>query len=205
MKMTIFTGIALAAGLAHAGTPSSLILDDFDSIGGDDAAGTRLVMSSIFDPLGQGGEFYVDNTFVSGSDTGALIFNSGFGAQQSGGLDYEPGSLDLSAYNAIELDFLGADQSFDMWILLSDNGGDTAFGTFQIDAGGERTEIFEFTHFIALSFDWSDIDTIEIEFNNGDRVSSLDFIATELRATVPAPSTLAMLGLGGLVATRRRR
>lgn len=205
MKMTILTGIALAAGLARAGTPSSLILDDFDSIGGDDAAGIRVVMSSIFDPLGQGGEFFVDNTFVSGSDTGALIFNSGFGAQQSGALDYEPGGLDLSAYNAIEFDFLGADQSFEMRILIIGNGGGKAVGTFQIDAGGERTETFAYTDFNAFSFDWSDIDTIEIEFNNGDRVSSLDFIVTELRATVPAPSSLALLGFGGLAASRRRR
>ena len=35
--------------------------------------------------------------------------------------------------------------------------------------------------------------------------ASLDFILTEFRANIPSPASVAMLGLGGMIATRRRR
>lgn len=205
----------IAAGLTSAATAgtSTLILDDFDADPNDDAGGPRTVTSTIVDnPFSQPATFNVDSGFSFDGDDGALIFNSGIGVQQEGsivwdnagaGLDLDAAALGLVGF---EIDFLLIDQSFDMVVELGTNGGGVATYAVTVNPADAGVLSFSLADFSAdAGFDTADLDSIQIVFNAEGGTASLDFIATEFRAVVPAPGALVMLGLGGLVARGRRR
>lgn len=206
--------IAAVAGLsapALAGS-ATLILDDFDSEPNDEAGGPRQVWSTVLaNPLGQASNFDVDTAFSAGGVNGAAFFNAGIGVKQEGTIAWNGGitGLNLDAValgiTGFELDFAAIDQDFDFVMRLFDGSGGTASAAGTFLAGGARTESLALSGFGSASFDATEIDSIEIVFNVSGSTASLDFALTEFRAAIPAPGPLAMIGLGGLVAARRRR
>lgn len=213
MRNTLLSvGIAGLAGTAIAGVPT-IVLDDFASDPNDQAGGPRTVSSFIVsNPFGQPADFNVDTGFSFDGVNGAAIFNSGIGVEQEGRIVWDnDGSglgLDAAALGVIgfELDFLMVDLDFSYIIELSSaDGSASRSGTF--GAGGARTESLMLADFDAIGgFDASAVDSVSIIFNvSDDATASLDFILTEFRAVVPTPGTVALFGLGGLAAARRRR
>ena len=207
-------------GAAHAGIASTLILDDFDSDPNDDAGGPGVYSTTIYNnPFNQGADFTLDTALSSGSDVGAVIFNSGIGVEQGASIVYDNGgaglNLDAAALGltGFELDFLDVDQGFTVNIDLANNGdgpsGMAGVATLSVyvPAGMNQTAYWSLGDFIiSPGFDIQDVDTVTLSFNTEDNpTASLDFIATEFRAVVPTPGSLALFGMGGLIAARRRR
>ncbi len=203
--------IASATATAAAGN-ATLILDDFDADPNDDAGGPRVLSTTITDnPFGQPSNFEVDTALMIGSDVGAAIFNSGIGVEQEARINWDNNgaglSLDAAALGLIgfELDFAAIDLDFNYLFRMFDGSGEVVGGTGSFAAGGSRTETIALSDFDLTGFDASDVDRVEIAFNVRGDTASLDFILPEVRAVVPAPGALALLGLGGLAAIRRRR
>lgn len=223
MKTGAALGVLVLIGMtstAQAGISSTLILDDFDSDPNDDAGGPGVYSTVVFNnPFNQSAEFTLDTLLSSGSDTGAVIFNSGIGVEQGASIRYDNNGsgLNLNAaalgITGFEMDYLDVDQGFVMNIELSNNGdgpsgmaGVATLAVF-IPAGMNQTASWSLGDFIiSPGFDIQDVDTVTVNFNLEDNATaSLDFIATEFRAVVPAPGPIALLALGGIVAVSRRR
>jgi len=214
--------IALLAitGIANAGIAPTIVLDDFDSDPNDDAGGIGVYSSIVFNnPFGQDSSFTLDTALDSGSDVGVVVFNSGIGVEQNAsilynnegaGLNLDAGSLGATGF---ELDFLMVDQDFTFRIELGNNGdgpsgmGGVAFIDISVSAGGGQTVSASLGDFIiSPGFDINDVDSVNLEFNLEDgAVASLDFIASEFRLVVPSPGSVALMGLGGMLITRRQR
>lgn len=205
--------LATLYGVAHG----DIILDDFDNDPNDGLLGARTLSSVIHDdPFGQGGNTFVDTGFSFGDEAGALIMNSGIGARQRATLRYNQSidPFDLSDNGILAFDFLQVDQDFDIRIVITaDSGGKAVIDQFHISAGGEQTFLFDILNdadFVNLGL--SDINDIRIVFNEAvldndggyAHTASLDFVLGGIRA-VPSPGSMALLGLGGLMVSRRRR
>lgn len=211
-NILLLTMLGALTGTAAAGGGLTIVLDDFDSTPNDEAGGPRVISSTeTANPFGQPSDFFVETGFSAGGATGAAIFNSGIGVEQEGQINWDNDgaglNLDAAALGIVgfELDFLLVDQDFDLQIVLGTNDGGTATIDAMIAAGGSRTESISLGDFdFGAGFDAADVDSVTITFNSGS-VASLDFVVTEFRAVVPAPGAMALLGLGGLVAVRRRR
>ncbi|MEM9372339.1 MAG: hypothetical protein AAGA55_01730 [Planctomycetota bacterium] len=211
-RLFAILGLACVAGAAVAGNPT-LILDDFDADPNDDAGGPRVLSTSILgDPFGQGSNFDVDTDLMIDGDQGAAIFNSGIGVAQEGTIRWDNGgaglSLDAGALGIIgfELDFAAIDQDFSYIFRLTDGNGETLGASGDFLAGGARTESIALASFeSSAAFDVSDVDAVEIIFNVRGQTESLDFALTEFRAVVPTPGSAVLIGVGGLLAMRRRR
>lgn len=212
---TLLAAIAAASGTALAGEPGlSIVLDDFASDPNTLAGGPREVTSTVFaNPFNQGAEFFVDTGFDAMGVTGAAIFNSGIGVEQQGrivwddngaGLNFDAAGLGVVGF---ELDLLMVDQDFEIEMTLETIEGGSAVYARTVSAGDARTEFFSLGDFdLGAGFNAGDVDGIVILFNTRDGATpSLDFIATEFRAVVPAPGAVALLGLGGVLGARRRR
>jgi len=197
-----------------------IVLDDFDTDPNDEAGGTREVSAAVgLNPYNQPSSFGVDTGFSFDSISGAAIFNSGIGVNQTGTINWDNNGAGLE-FNAaglgvvgFELDFLQVDQAFDVRINLetfgfNPNGTITAVSTIEASTA-------PFTAFVSLNdfvvpdgsgFTPFRVDAFTVIFNDrANPTTSLDFILTEFRAVVPSPATTGLLGLGGLIATRRRR
>lgn len=209
--LLLFTLLAGSTGAAAAGG-LTIVLDGFDSDPNDDAGGPRVLSTSIFDnPFGQSSNFEVDTGLTVGSDTGALIFNSGIGVEQEARVNWDNNgaglSLDAAALGLVgfELDFAAIDLGFNYLFRIFDGSGVVAGATGSFAAGGSRTETIALADLDLTGFDATDVDRVEIAFNVRGDTPSLDFVLTEFRAVVPSPGSLALLGFGGIVSVRRRR
>jgi len=203
--------------LAPALHAQSIVLDDFDSDPNDEAGGVREITSTVnFNPYGQTSTFDLLTGFSLDDIAGAVVFNSGIGVEHTGMINWDNNgaglNLDAAGLGVVgfELDFLQIDQMFEVSILLEtfDTTGSSASLTRKIGpALAPTTFAFDMGDFSTVgSFDLSDVDSVTITFNSESvNTPSLDFILTEFRATVPSPASVALLGLGGLVAVRRRR
>ena len=214
-----YLALVLGAGLAHAGIANTLILDDFDSDPNDDLGGVASYSTIILsNPFNQSADFSLDTLMSTGSDTGALIFNSGIGVEQLGTVVYnnEGAGLDLDAaglgVQGFELDFALVDLNFfaQLTLFTYDDMGNaigSATQLIQIGAGTDMTGEWSLADFsVADAFDASNVDEVRLTLNvRNFPTASLDFIATEFRAVVPPPGSVALLGLGGLVIARRGR
>jgi hypothetical protein len=214
----VFTLIAVT-GAAQAGIASSIVLDDFDSDPNTGAGGVGDYSTIIFNnPFNQGASFSLETGLNIGSDNGAVVFNSGIGVEQSGMISYSNSGAGLNldaialGIQGFEIDFAMVDLDFSAEIELFtfDDMGNRIGSASQlmlISAGGDLTASWNLGDFsIADMFDAGDVDEVRLTFNiQNFPTASLDFIATEFRAIVPSPGAAALLGLGGMVMTRRKR
>ncbi len=210
--------LAISTGMAHAGI-ASVVLDDFDSDPNDDLGGVGTYSTIILsNPFNQGADFNLDTGVSIGSDVGSLIFNSGIGVEQQGSIIYnaEGAGLSLDAaglgVQGFEMDFAMIDQDFyaEIDLFTYDDMGNSvgsASRVIQIGAGMDITAPWNLGDFsVADAFDASDVDEVRLTFNvRNNPTASLDFIATEFRAVVPSPGSAVLLGIGGLMITRRQR
>ncbi|MFT5423518.1 MAG: MYXO-CTERM domain-containing protein [Phycisphaerales bacterium] len=195
-------------------------IDDFDSLPNDEIGGDRQVSGFVgVNPFSQPSSFDVFDTFSFAGINGAAIFNSGIGVEQLGNMSWDNQQagldLNLAAMGVVgfELDFLQIDQAFEIEIVLESFGfnpdGKARFTTTIGPVTSLTTYAFsidDFTSDPASGFSFAKVDSFTINFNlRANPTASLDFILTEFRATVPTPGAAALLGLGGLIATRRRR
>ena len=209
--------LMMSVGAAQGG--AVLVLDGFDSDPNMDAGGAADISSIVFsNPFGQSSDFGLDTLLDTGSDIGSLVFNSGIGVEQGGVVSYNADGVGLSfdagaaGVEGFEIDFAMVDQAFIASIVLTTYDamgmaiGDAVWAV-SVDAGVDVTAVWSISDFDASgAFDASDIDDVTINFNLEDEaVASLDFIATEFRAIVPSPGSAVLLGLGGLMITRRQR
>lgn len=220
MKLTTGTPLAallLCAGIAQAGTPSALLWDDFDSDPNTDLGGAAThVQTVITDPFSTGGIFSLDTGLVGlNGDIGGMVFTSGPSAVMQGLSQYGnfagPAIWDMNALNAdgFEFDMLVADHAFDIEIELVSGVTESASGVLSVAEAFDQSLSFSFADLTASGgFDLSAVSAVNFRFNSSAQspATALDFVLTEVRlSTIPAPSSLALLGLGGLCATRRRR
>lgn len=205
----IRTGLLALVAIA-APASGSIVLDTFDNIPGDDAGGPRTLTSmEEFNTFGVG-------TFDAFVDTGAGAFffasDPGVGGSADILWDNNGAGLNLDAaalmIDGFELDFATIDQEMPLSIWLRSGNGSLATVVLPVSASfSPQTVSVSLASFNDQGgFDASDVDSIQIFFPYGrEAIDSLDFVLTEFRATVvPAPASVALLGLAGL-ATRRRR
>ena len=210
--------LAISAGMAQAGI-ASVVLDDFDSDPNDDLGGVGTYSTIILsNPFNQGADFSLDTALSIGDDVGSLIFTSGIGVEQQGRIIYndEGAGLSLDAaglgVQGFEMDFAMVDLDFiaEIDLFTYDDMGNSigsASRMIQIGAGTDITAAWDLGDFsVADAFDASDVDEVRLTFNvRNNPTASLDFIATEFRAVVPSPGSAVLMGIGGLLITRRQR
>jgi len=219
---TLFGAMALigVTGAAQAGIASAIMLDDYDSTPNMGAGGVGDYSTIMLNnPFNQSADFSLEAALTIGSDTGAVVFNSGIGVEQSGVISYSNSGAGLnldaidSGIQGFEIDFAMVDLSFTTQIVMYSfddmgNAVGSARWSVLVEAGTNVIASWSLADFIIVQgdFDATNIDQLEVIFNTEDNpTASLDFIATEFRAVVPASGAWALLGLGGLVATKRRR
>lgn len=210
-------GLMTSAGISNAGV--SLMLDNYDSVPNGNMLGVGSLSSIVFsNPYDQGSDFTLDTTLSSGSDVGALVFNSGIGVGQLGTMNYSQDGtgLDFDAagqgVQGFEIDFAAVDLNFVSEItLFTYDAMGTEIGNARlsvlVNAGFNMTASWSLADFmVSGDFDASNIDEVQVEFNiRNNPTASLDFIATEFRAVVPSNGPLALLGLGAFMIVRRSR
>jgi len=218
-RLIALLAVAGFAGTALAGNPT-LILDDFDADPNDDAGGPRAVSTTIFGGSGSFGgthRFDIVTDTIYAGDEGSAVFESGVGINLSGTIRWDNDgaglALDAAALGLVgfELDFAVIDQNFNIELRIEDGDGTTSIATANTDAlnlsgNSVRTDSYSLDLFDLTDFDMTNVAAIQITFNTRSGVvDGLDFAATEFRAVVPTPGPLALLALGGVVCTVRRR
>lgn len=176
----------------------------------------------IANPLGTTEETFVDLRFDEGSfafDTGPLataVASLSYGDGDTGlGIPFSPG------FETIDFAFASVDQDFVLTVVIEgpiisvpgdeNSAPAVAEGSFTIEQGIDFT--FSVNIFDQLEstpgFNLADANRLTFYFNDGDTpVESLDFRLDDISASgfiIPAPGSVALLGLGGLVVARRRR
>ncbi|MEM9372340.1 MAG: hypothetical protein AAGA55_01735 [Planctomycetota bacterium] len=218
----LLAAIASLSAPARAGGNPTHIHDDIDADPNDDAGGPRELSSLVLGGglFGGSSSFEVQTSRIipdggSGSDVGAAVFESGTGVAFRGEIRWDNDdaglALDAAALGLLgfELDFWAVDQDFDIRLTIEDGSGQTTRVTRTIEAldpGFIRTDFIALSEFDLTGFDASDVDAIEIQFNPREGIrDGVDFALTEFRAVVPTPGSAVLIGVGGLVAMRRRR
>jgi len=217
MRWTGFISpIALVTLASTALAQPGLVIDDFDSAINDETGGARaLSLDVLANPFSQLTEFGVSPSYVFGESTGAAVFNSGLAAVQTGTIAWDnQGSgldLNLTDLGGFELDFLQADQDFMISVVALDftGGGSASWsGVVNASATAQTVSLFFKDFVLSGEFDTSSVDSITLGLNVGESpTSSLDFVLTRFRASdiIPAPGSVAVVGLSGLALARRRR
>lgn len=203
---------------AVAGGNPTLILDDFDNEPNDDAGGPRELFTTVLDDGDFGGlqRFDVVTDSMFDGDEGSLVFETGTGVEMQSTIRWDNADaglgLDAAALGLLgfELDFAVIDQDFDLELTLEDGNGLTTSIIRTVLAHNSsdpiRIESFGIGEFDLTGFDATNVASVEFTFNRRSGVvDGLDFAALEFRAVVPTPGSIALLGLGGLLAARRRR
>ena len=119
---------------------------------------------------------------------------------QSGELAYEGGTPDVSNFTSLTFNYTS---TFSALLFEIDLGGKTATKTISASAGGTFT-------LTAAELDgaFNGVSYMNLVFRQDNSNASGTFTLTNLVAngiSVPAPGAAALIGLAGLVASRRRR
>lgn len=223
---------ALSGGLAAASAANAeVVLDNFTGgvldVSVRDAAGTTASVSSTSPDI-LGGQRDTSYEIVSNDLLGALSLfvnigvpeefsafslEMGPGNASTVSLNYDGGGsgLDFDAngdsIESLRLDFFTIDLPVDVVVELTDGNGTVSSISRDLPASDGLTSFFALAQFEAASpgFDRAEIDGVEITFNTeGEEDIDLALDTLTFDTVVPAPGTLALLGLGGLIAIRRR-
>jgi len=180
MKITIALAAVLFAGSAHAGiiseSESNNTMGTANDIGTYNEPGDGTAISGTLT------EGDVDWFSFTLADTASLAFFSAFGASGDGVMQLVTDTGDVIAFD--------------------DDSGVGLFPALQV------TDLAAGTYFIAFSgfgdVDGSSVDSDELADGLGHSENFAYKISVGF-SIIPAPSAMALLGMGGLVATRRRR
>jgi hypothetical protein len=192
-----FSSDQLVASIASGGTPANSTVADGSIIGGFREM-TASGGASTFGTLGR-----VENDVLSFANTpesaGSLLVSYGTNGDMN--IDLTDGGNNTGFLFTVEF----ADFPVDYTISATSSGGAIAdiTGTLPsgITGGGDEVDVF-----IAFnSANFNDTDTLSILFEGNSGIKASDLIISNLRTSVPEPSSLALLGLGGLAMIRRRR
>lgn len=213
--------------LAGSALAAPIVVDDFTSLsqtssvtgigfhstwasGGTMLGGSRALQTSTFtsdfglssgiDCLAGPGACALSNDF--GNASSFWLGYLGTGASGGNGLYYSYSTnVDLSAWDAMELDVLSADLAFSVTVIfVSDaslGGWSKSFGS----VGSPTTITVASTDGAFGSYDSSNVDQLIVQI---DPVKNGDVTLDEVRL-VPEPATAAVLGLGALALMRRRK
>lgn len=225
-------GLAVSAGGALAQPmPGCLVIDDFtqgafdestrangtaDQLDADNAlGGARRLDWTIFEnPLNTRFNIQVAWQGVPGLAISMGSANATQVGLTYGGSGANPNFLPLNlnapdlSLNAIQFDFASVDLDTRVAVELLDFDGGALAGRASISAlvgaGLNQTLTLNFADFSLVGgFDFTEIDSVQVVFNS-TRLPDRDLFVREIKF-VPAPGAMALLGLGGLLAARRRR
>lgn len=198
MKLIAAIAVASAAGLASG----QVYFNDFESDGGGfvgtgdwergtpvGAVGSDLGGSGGAEPIGG-----FSGDFVWGTVIGGL---------------HSPSTVSSLSITIDATGFTGLALNYQEWLLSGGNSFDTA----EIVVNGSAIDLRDggpTTDWRAVSLDLSAFDNsvfdLEFRFSTTAVVERVGWYIDDVAITgVPAPSAMALLGLGGLVAGRRRR
>ncbi|MAY73668.1 MAG: hypothetical protein CMJ31_02905 [Phycisphaerae bacterium] len=207
--------IGIAAFIASAATAGTVTVYDadfsVDGIGFDHTSnGNALEASPAVGP-----NFTLSYPSIPSSDTTLNFFITGGGTLTSsdfgGAHSFESFDIDVSQYDEVSIsfinDFLGTDSfnnapaEFIEYYYTLDGGAQTQFFFFTDDPNGPDLNASTFVNVAGVS-------TLRVGLNanvdgagDGFDLSSVTVTGTP----VPAPATIALTGLAGLAAARRRR
>ncbi len=142
---------------------------------------------------------------VAPSPAGVMDFSSSVAAAGSVTLSYAFGATDFSGQTGAEIDLLSFDNAnlagMDITVTMF-SGTDSLTQTVSLTSAiTSLTTIFLDASLFTGLGDFTAIDSIEVAFVGG---LGTDFRVDEIRA-IPGPGSFALIGLAGLVASRRRR
>ncbi len=198
MRLIATIAVAASAGLASG----QVYFSDFESDGGgfvgtgDWERGTPVGVSG-------GGLGGFGGPEPTGGFSGDFVWGTVIGGLHS------PNTVSSLAITIDATGFTGLALNFQEWL---DSGGN-AFDTAQIFVNGSLISLRDggpTGDWRAVSFDLSGFDNsifdLEFRFSTTGVVERVGWYIDDVAITgVPAPSALALLGLGGVVAGRRRR
>jgi len=217
---------ALSLGVLTSSNHAALIVDDFTMVGSPNPWPVELftetsvtIDESGLNTLGGSRITYVEATDIGLPDVDSVNVNISAGAGTFGyfsssdaigfvSLLYNGnGSLDadFSGQSAVVLNFSFFDfansNPLPITVLLSD-GTNTASHTVSLTSAGAQAATFNFADFANIgALDMASIQSIEFELDPG---LAADFQIANIVVT-PTPGALALLGIAGIIGSRRRR
>ena len=120
-------------------------------------------------------------------------------------------SVNLSGTTAIELNvtaYTGAATTWNVFVYDSAGGALQSPNTSVSGTGLQSFAVSSFSLFSGTTLDWSSVVSVELQaftVGTNQTAQASSFTFNSFNAVIPAPGAAALLGLGGLMAARRRR
>ncbi len=169
------------------------------------SAGSGILTSGLLVPPGPG---------PVGPDTSkVLLFDNSVNSFGMFVLEYDgigstglagSGAGDLTSpagFVAFRVDFPSVQGSGDLTISVTDTSSNTGSVTQSVNAAGNYTFNFSDAGFAGVDFTSADSITVTLDTTT----AASDFAISQIIRLVPEPTSMALLGLGGLTLLRRRR
>jgi hypothetical protein len=120
-------------------------------------------------------------------------------------------SVNLSGTTAIEFNvtaYTGAATTWTVFVYDSTGSFLQSLPTTVSGTGLQSFDVSSFFNVVPTTLDWSSIVSVDMEartVGNAQTAQASSFTFNSFNAVIPTPGAAAMLGLGGLLAARRRR
>ena len=195
MKTFALAAVAGLATVATAGSPSLTIVPSSTMV--DTSGGAVTVTMTVFGDANFGSHMLGGAFGVAGSGDTGLVGDMSWAAAAWSQFNTDGGYAGNGSYNTVVFGQLVLPPVF-LPGAGSENGG--AIGSFTLVIDGAGTVDFQLTAGSPFSLEGVDAATGATQ-NDGGNIS----LGSASITAVPAPSAMALLGLGGIVAGRRRR
>jgi len=195
MKTIALAAVAGMATVATAGGPSLTIVPSAMTV--DTSGGAATLTMTVYGDAGFGSHILGGAFGVAGSGDTGVVQDMAWTAADWSAFNTDGGYAGNGSYNAVVFGQLVIPGIFPP-APGSENG--SAIGSFQVTVDGMGMVDFQLTAGSPFTLEGVD-DVTGATQNDGGAVS----LGSTSINVVPAPSAMALLGLGGLVAGRRRR